>query len=169
MMTRTIRSMLLATIFLAIVLAGCTSVSVYRGTRSYGFGAYTYTLPKESPEVLDLIRLGKSYFTAGEFRKAEEQFRKSVALSPSNIEGNFYTGLSLLHQNRREEGLDYLAEMRTGSDFYVGKEIRWKAGVLRGKPELSVGELTESLRKSLMAGFRTQAEFDHEFYRVRRF
>jgi hypothetical protein len=54
------------------------------------------------------LDLGKMYFLAGEWKKAESAIRQSLALEPKIAGGGYFLGLSMLGQGRVKEGIALL-------------------------------------------------------------
>ena len=88
--------------FVVIVAIGIALIFV----AGSAFGLYFSLTGSRSAS--DLLKKGQDAVTAGDYRKAEEAFRKAVELEPRNYAALINLGVILFSQGDKKQAADYL-------------------------------------------------------------
>ncbi len=95
------------------------------------------------------LQTGKTQLSLRNFEQAEASFRAALTESPSDIEAKYFLGALLVQQNRNEESLSLLTDVRSsrpdlwGTSYYLGK-----AQLALGKAALALPLLLEAARRA---------------------
>jgi tetratricopeptide (TPR) repeat protein len=69
-----------------------------------------------SQSVFGQMKKGSELYSIGEFQKAEKVFREVLKANPSDLQANYYLGLSVLFQDKHNEALDIFLKVKQSRD-----------------------------------------------------
>lgn len=146
-------------VYLALILLcnGCMVAQTTVGVRSGGSGislsSYGDFFTSSSGGVYSYNREGLSQLLDNQYKAAETTFRQALEKYPSNPDSVYYLGLTLIYEEKRDEGYELLSTYRDPHRFRVTSEVQRMAAYLSKKPELTPKKIHEVMNKTRVDAF----------------
>ena len=98
----------------------------------------------------------------GNYLAAEKTFKVTLELEPTNPDGNYYMGLTLIYLEKRKEGFDFMRRYRDPLKYRVTQAVHYWADYLEKKPELTPKKIHEVMNKNRMDAYNRESREDYD-------